>query len=70
MGQLARVAEIVKTIPDIVECHRITGEDCFIAKVFVEEVGVWRGSSTASSARAHNTSIIQSSPVPVRCRNA
>ena len=54
MGELARVAEIVKTIPEIVECHRITGEDCFIAKVFVEEVeDLERRYRPADSLRAH-----------------
>ena len=67
MGELSRVAEIVKTIPEIVECHRITGEDCFIAKVFVEEVGDLEHviDQLLPYART-NTSIIQSSPVPQR----
>jgi len=67
MGELARVAEIVKTIPEIVECHRITGEDCFIAKVFVEEVRELERVIDRLLPHARtNTSIIQSSPVPVR----
>src|SRR3954470_19648137 len=32
-GQLPRVAELARCIPEVVECHRITGEDCFILKV-------------------------------------
>jgi Lrp/AsnC family leucine-responsive transcriptional regulator len=67
MGELARVAEIVNTIPEIVECHRITGEDCFVAKVFVETVGELEGVIDRLIPYARtNTSIIQSSPVPER----
>ena len=32
-GQLPRVAELARSIPEVVECHRITGDDCFILKV-------------------------------------
>jgi Lrp/AsnC family leucine-responsive transcriptional regulator len=67
MGELARVAEIVKAIPEIVECHRITGDDCFVAKVFVEKVEHLEGVIDRLIPYARtNTSIIQSSPVPQR----
>src|SRR4051812_7563772 len=32
-GQLPRVAELAQQIPEVVECHRVTGEDCFVIKV-------------------------------------
>lgn len=32
-GQLPRVAELATRLPQVSECHRITGEDCFIVKV-------------------------------------
>lgn len=31
-GQLQKVSDILRDIPEIVECDRITGEDCFIAR--------------------------------------
>ena len=34
-GYLPRVAEVAQAIPEVVECHRITGEDCFIVKVYL-----------------------------------
>ncbi len=37
-GQLAKVAEIAQRTREVVECHRITGEDCFLLKVHVAEV--------------------------------
>lgn len=32
-GQLPKVADVAARLPQISECHRITGEDCFIVKV-------------------------------------
>jgi Lrp/AsnC family leucine-responsive transcriptional regulator len=67
LGELSRVAEIVRSIPEIVECDRITGEDCFIAKVFVARVEDLEGVIDRLIPYARtNTSIIQSSPVPRR----
>src|SRR2546423_15594729 len=34
-GQLPRIAELAQQIPEVVECHRVTGEDCFILKVHI-----------------------------------
>jgi Lrp/AsnC family leucine-responsive transcriptional regulator len=67
MGELARVAEIVRDIPEIVECDRITGEDCFTAKLFVATVEDLEAVIDRLIPYARtNTSIIQSSPVPRR----
>src|SRR5215470_19404015 len=66
-GQLPRIAELAQQIPEVVECHRVTGEDCFILKVYIPAIDqldrlldsfLLYGSTT--------TSIIQSSPVPLR----
>ncbi len=35
-GQLAKIAELAQSMPQIVECDRITGEDCFILKIYLE----------------------------------
>jgi Lrp/AsnC family transcriptional regulator, leucine-responsive regulatory protein len=32
-GQLPKIAALAKRMPEISECHRITGEDCFLVKV-------------------------------------
>ena len=66
-GELKRVAEILRGLPEVVECDRVTGEDCFIAKahfrsvVHLEEV-IDRIIPHAMT----NTAIIQSSPVERR----
>jgi Lrp/AsnC family transcriptional regulator, leucine-responsive regulatory protein len=66
-GQLPRIAELAQQIPEVVECHRVTGEDCFILKVHIPaidqldrllDIFLLYGSTT--------TTIIQSSPVPLR----
>jgi Lrp/AsnC family leucine-responsive transcriptional regulator len=64
MGELQRVAALVAGIPDIVECDRVTGDDCFIAKVIVAGVeGLERVIDQLLPFAQTNTSIIQSSPV-------
>jgi Lrp/AsnC family leucine-responsive transcriptional regulator len=66
-GQLPKVAELAQQIPEVVECHRVTGEDCFIVKAYIPAIDqldrlldsfLLYGSTT--------TSIIQSTPVPLR----
>ena len=65
--QLAKVAELARTTPEVTECHRITGEDCYFMKLHVRDVEhleeVIDGFAMYGST---TTSIIQSSPVPVR----
>jgi len=66
-GQLSKIAELARQIEEVVECHRVTGEDCFVLKVHMPSIDqldrlldlfLAHGSTT--------TSIIQSSPVPLR----
>ncbi len=67
LGELGRVAGIVRDIPEIVECDRITGEDCFIAKLYVATVeDLERVIDRLIPYARTNTAIIQSSPVPRR----
>jgi len=37
-GQLSRVADLAARIPQVSECHRVTGEDCFLLKVHVPAI--------------------------------
>jgi len=66
-GQLSKVAELAQQIPEVVECHRVTGEDCFIIKAHIPAIDqldrildcfLLYGSTT--------TSLVQSSPVALR----
>jgi Lrp/AsnC family transcriptional regulator, leucine-responsive regulatory protein len=37
-GQLQKVAALLRALPEIVECDRVTGEDCFIARAHLPSV--------------------------------
>ena len=37
-GQLPRIPELADQIPQVGECHRITGEDCFYLKVHLRSI--------------------------------
>jgi Lrp/AsnC family transcriptional regulator, leucine-responsive regulatory protein len=66
-GQLATVAELLNGLPAIVECDRVTGDDCFIAKTHVASVAELEALIDAIIPYAMtNTSIIQSSPIKRR----
>lgn len=66
-GQLPKVAELAQRIPEVVECHRITGEDCFILKVHFPAIDqLDRILDRFLAYGTTTTSIIQSSPVPLR----
>lgn len=66
-GQLQKVAEILQGLPEIIECDRITGEDCFIARAHLRSVGdLERLIDQIIPYAMTNTSIIQSSPVEWR----
>src|SRR5262249_8800665 len=66
-GRLQKVSEILQELPQIVECDRVTGEDCFIARAYVASVeDLQRLIDQIIPHAMTNTSIIQSSPVPRR----
>ena len=65
--QVPKIPEIARDIPEVVECHRITGEDCYFVKLHLRSIEdleeildrfVLYGQTT--------TSIIHSSPVQAR----
>jgi Lrp/AsnC family leucine-responsive transcriptional regulator len=37
-GQLPKIAELAQALSQVTECHRITGEDCFLVKVHAATV--------------------------------
>ena len=37
-GQLTRIVELAESVPEVSECHRISGEDCFLIKVHVPSI--------------------------------
>ena len=66
-GQLQAVVDVLRNLPEIVECDRVTGEDCFIARAHVRSVEDLEALIDEIIPYAMtNTAIIQSSPVPRR----
>jgi Lrp/AsnC family leucine-responsive transcriptional regulator len=66
-GQLSNVVSQITEIEEIVECDRITGDDCFIARVYVRSSDELERliNQLLPYAQTH-TSMIQSSPVKRR----
>jgi Lrp/AsnC family leucine-responsive transcriptional regulator len=65
--QLHKVAELVRGLPEVVECHRITGEDCYLIKAHVRDVTHLEELIDQIGPYGQTTtSIMQSSPVPPR----
>jgi Lrp/AsnC family leucine-responsive transcriptional regulator len=65
--QLPKVAEVARATNEVVECHRITGEDCFFLKAHVRDVQHLEELIDRFTPFGQTTtSIVQSSPVPAR----
>jgi Lrp/AsnC family transcriptional regulator, leucine-responsive regulatory protein len=65
--QLQKIPELARGIPEVVECHRVTGEDCFVLKLHLRAMDdleelldrfIVYGQTT--------TSIVHSSPIAAR----
>jgi len=66
-GKLAKIGELAERLPQVVECHRITGEDCFIMRVYLERLEDLDPLLDRFLAYGQTTtSLVQSSPVPPR----
>ncbi len=66
-GKLPKIAELAERMPQVVECHRVTGEDCFVLKVYLEELdGLDRILDRFLAYGQTTTSLVQSSPIPTR----
>jgi len=66
-GELQRIAALAKETPEVVECHRVTGEDCFIMKVLVAQVEDLEAVLDEFLKHGNTTSsIVQSTPVALR----
>jgi len=66
-GQLRRIAEHAAGIPEVTECNRITGEDCFIMRVHARGVDQFETVLDKFPLYGKTTSsIVQSTPVPPR----
>jgi Lrp/AsnC family transcriptional regulator, leucine-responsive regulatory protein len=65
--ELRKVAELAQRTPEVVECHRITGDDCYLMKAHVRDVEHLEELIDRFAVYGQTTtSIVQSSPVPRR----
>jgi Lrp/AsnC family leucine-responsive transcriptional regulator len=66
-GQLPKIAALAKRMPEISECHRITGEDCFLVKVHAPTIDALEQVLDRFLVHGNTvTSIVVASPVPPR----
>jgi Lrp/AsnC family leucine-responsive transcriptional regulator len=65
--QLAAVAQLARDTPEVLECHRVTGDDCYVMTAYVRDVEHLEQVIDQLAAYGQTTSsIMQSSPVPRR----
>jgi Lrp/AsnC family leucine-responsive transcriptional regulator len=65
--QIAKIVELAERIPEVVECHRISGEDCFLLRVQVAEIAALEGVLDQFLPHGQTTSsFVVSTPVPPR----
>jgi Lrp/AsnC family leucine-responsive transcriptional regulator len=66
-GSLPRIAELAAAIPEVTECYRITGEDCFLVKLHAPAIDQLEAILDRFLVYGNTTtSIVVSTPVPRR----
>jgi Lrp/AsnC family transcriptional regulator, leucine-responsive regulatory protein len=66
-GQLPKIAKLAQSLPQVTECHRITGEDCFLVRAHLRALEELDGLLDRFLAYGQTTtSIVQSTPVAPR----
>jgi Lrp/AsnC family transcriptional regulator, leucine-responsive regulatory protein len=66
-GQLRQLGELAQGTPEVVDCRRITGDDCYIMTAFVRDVEHLEEVIDRFAAHGQTTtSVVQSAPVAAR----
>jgi Lrp/AsnC family transcriptional regulator, leucine-responsive regulatory protein len=66
-GQLKRIPALAQQIPEVAECHRITGEDCFYIRLHLQSIDDLAAVLDRFLAYGETTtSIINASPITHR----
>ena len=66
-GSLPKIAELAAATPQVTECYRITGEDCFLIKLHTPAIEQLEAILDRFLAYGNTTtSIVVSTPVPRR----
>jgi Lrp/AsnC family leucine-responsive transcriptional regulator len=65
--QLHKIPDVARAIPEVVECHRITGEDCFSIELHLRSIDDLEEIIDQFLPYGRTTtSIMQSAPIPRR----
>ena len=66
-GQLPKIIDLARRTPEVAECHRVTGEDCFVMRVHARSLESMEHVLDAFLLHGQTSSAITvSSPVPPR----
>lgn len=66
-GRLDRFAAFVTTVPEVVECYRITGEDCYLLKVHIPSLDQLAGILDRFMVHGSTTSsVVVGTPIQAR----
>lgn len=67
-GGLRLIPGIAREVPNVTECYRITGEDCYFMKVWLRSIEDLEPVLDLFTPHGRTTtSIVHSAPVPPRC---
>ena len=66
-GQLQRIPEVARETPEVAECHRITGDDCYLIRLYLRSIDELEDVlDRFTPFGLTTTSIVHSTPVPRR----
>ncbi len=66
-GQLPKITELVERLSEVSECHRISGEDCFLLKVHASSIAAMEDVLDRFLLHGQTiSSFVVSTPVPPR----
>jgi Lrp/AsnC family leucine-responsive transcriptional regulator len=61
------IPELAREVPEVTECHRITGEDCYFMKLYLRSIDDLEGILDRFTPHGRTTtSIVHSAPIPPR----
>ncbi len=67
MGQLKKIVEVAANTPEVIECQRVTGEDCYVMKIVFRSIDDLEGLIDRFTPFGQTTtSIVNATPVPQR----
>jgi Lrp/AsnC family leucine-responsive transcriptional regulator len=63
-GQLQAVQKLIEATPEFCECDKVTGEDCFVARLFLQSLEQLDGILDRIASKAEtNTSIVKAQTI-------